>query len=181
MPSQLLPLRRDGFSRPNYLLFMTLRLFTTPLLAAFLLLSTLGCAKKEDDATPVPAAGMASYQLDGRTITCKAQLSIDLNVNGTSLNVHLITTPQPTTGEETLDLYYYKDNTHYNSNYYGTHLIFVTRDTNGSLLPGVGFTADKMTLTALGNGRYSGTFEVKSIYATPTRTITAGVFTEVHQ
>jgi len=47
---------------------MHLRLLTIPLATA-LLLSTLGCAKKEELA---PSVGIGSYKLDSKTITCQA-------------------------------------------------------------------------------------------------------------
>jgi hypothetical protein len=81
---------------------MTLRLFTTPLLAATLLLSTIGCSKKDDPQTQPPSS--ASYVLDGQARTCQATQTTHSASGYDFLTITLTTTPQPARGPEILYL-----------------------------------------------------------------------------
>jgi hypothetical protein len=160
---------------------MNLRLLATPLLATGLLLSTLGCSKKEEAA---PTA-TSSYKLDNATISCQAKASTStVLTNGIStdyLFIDLVTTPEPATGPETLRLYFVKPNVP-TSNTYTLYDIGLANDINTI---GYSFFVTSGTITSTSNGGYSGTFAGKinnSIRSTPApyTTITSGTFTDVH-
>ena len=85
---------------------MNLRLLATPLFAATLLLSTLGCSKKDEpkpDATPT-----AGYTIDGRAVKCNATGVRTTSYGFDALIVTLTTTPQPANGPEMLTLTFTK-------------------------------------------------------------------------
>jgi hypothetical protein len=153
---------------------MKLRFLTTPLLATSLLLTTFGCAKKDDPAA-TPAVGTGSYKLDNTTITCQAKaLTSSASSGGLAydyLEVDLTTTPQPASGPETLKLYFFKPGGQPANAF---TLREITLDTKGSSYP---FSNDVTTLTSPSTSTFSGTFSATASGSVPYRTITAGVFT----
>ncbi|WP_055562808.1 hypothetical protein [Hymenobacter sp. AT01-02] len=156
---------------------MNLGLLATPIAAATLLLSTLGCSKKDDDAKP--AVGMGSYKLDGAAKSCQVNAFTSLGTNGgllyDYLEIDLTTTPAPATGAEVLKLYYLKPAGQPTTAYM---LYDFELATNGGLYS---FSSNVSTLNmAIGN-RYSGTFAGTANQSTPSlpyNTITDGVFTD---
>jgi len=159
---------------------MNLRLFTTPLLVTVLLLSTLGCSKKDEAA----ASATGSYQLDNALITCQATASSSTsNSGGISvdyLTIDLITTPQATTGAETLRLFFVKPNVQSNTTYTLTDILLTTKGTT----PPYHFSVDAAALTSTSSGSFSGTFSGQilkpgGMASGPYTTITSGTFTNV--
>jgi hypothetical protein len=149
-----------------------------PLAAVGLLLTTLGCAKKDDPAA-TPATGTGSYKLDNTTVTCQAKaLTSSASSGGLAydyLEVDLTTTPQPATGAETLKLYFFKPSGKPTNAF---ALTDITLDTKGSTYA---FANDVTTLSSPSTGTFSGTFSATAsapggTVPGPYRTITAGVF-----
>lgn len=159
---------------------MNLRLLDTPLLATGLLLSIIGCSKKDEPA----ASTTGSYKLDNATMSCQATASTSTVItNGISIDylfIDFITTPQPATGPETLRLYFVKPNVPTN-NTYTLYDIGLANDIN--TIP-YSFSVTSATITSTSSGGYSGTFAGKIINSTggtpaPYTTITSGKFTNV--
>ena len=173
---------------------MNPRLLTTPLVAATLLLSTLGCSKK-DAATP---SNSGSYKLDGVLRSCTAtayirtvptsSYSIDI------LTVYLTTTPQPTSGEENLKVIFIKRSGQADTAYHYDYMYLYTK--GETVFPAATYTSDlyaiKSPITStsnngvsaifagswLTNGSPTGTgYPVNSLPAY--RKISDGVFTDV--
>jgi len=140
---------------------MNLRLLTTLVLATTLLLSTLGCSKKQG---PVPEpVGTGSYQLDGSLRTCEAKITTSTtkamggNQNYDYLNVRLTTLPQPPSGAETFVLYFYKLAGQSSSAYQVFNMeLYVKNGVFAST-----FTNDVTTITPTADGGFSGTFSAK--------------------
>ncbi|RZK44619.1 MAG: hypothetical protein EOO61_03155 [Hymenobacter sp.] len=154
--------------------------FAAPL-AATLLLSTLGCSKKDEPATPTTNS---NYKLDNTTTTCQATAALTKASSGgisiDYLTIDLITTPQPTTGMQMLHLYFVKPNTQGNTTYTLREIMYMP---TSSSVPYY-FSVDAATLTTTSNGGFSGTFAGKIINssgspAAPFSTITGGTFTNV--
>lgn len=151
-------------------------------MAATLLLSTLGCSKKDDPTTT--SGNTSSYKLDGTTITCQSKAYASSATSGglttDYLEIHLTTTPQPTSGAETLKLYYYKQSGQAASAY---ALIDASLFTKGGTSQYY-FTNYITTISATSGGGFSGTFSAK--YSSPAGgtapgpyvAITDGVFTD---
>ena len=153
---------------------MMQRLLTTPLLAAGLLLSTLGCAKKEDPApTPAPAPGSSTHTVDGR-VTAGTGLAFPA---GIVLQIGLTSFTDGTSAtRESLILEYYKPNSA--PAYTLTKMTRAVTKTNEFFV-----YTDNLSGTVTENsaGSYSGTFagtapKTASLAAS---TITAGLFTEI--
>ncbi|MGI4865358.1 MAG: hypothetical protein ACRYFZ_15660 [Janthinobacterium lividum] len=163
---------------------LSLRLLATPLVAIALLLSTLGCSKKED---PVPATtyGNGHYKLDGINRNCSVQAVTTTVPSSASqpsyddLKILLPTENSPTS--EYLLLEFSKLTSQPNTAYtLVTMAYFPAGSGTGTL-----YSNNVTTLTATSNGGFLGTFSGKSTSATApgngsTHTITDGVFTEVH-
>jgi hypothetical protein len=160
---------------------MNLRLLPTPLVAATLLLSTLGCSKKEDAQ---PTASTASYKLDGATITCQSKAYTSSATSGglttDYLQIHLTTTPEPASGTETLKLYYARQSGQGASSYVLTDATLFREGGK----PKYYFATYTTTLSATSGGGFSGTFAAKNgspAGTPPTGTnvaITDGTFTD---
>jgi hypothetical protein len=154
---------------------MNLRLLPTPLLATGLLLSTLGCSKKDDPAI----LSQGSYKLDGTTITCQSKAFVSSATSGglsyDYLLVDLTTTPQPASGPETLKLYYQKPAGQPTNAYI---LSTIELSTKGGTF---GFMSTVSTLNTTLGGGFSGTFSATAFRTgtqPPYSTISDGVFTE---
>jgi hypothetical protein len=155
------------------------RLLVMPLLGAALLLSTLGCSKKE---VPSPVPGTGSYKLDGTAKTCQAKASISAGSIGSNtydfLNLEL--SPTPETGNETLRLYLYKLPGAPSSTYLLNNLEIVVKGARNLY----NFAPTSFTLTVTEAGGISGTFSAvvsasSSSVPGPYTTITEGSFTDV--
>ncbi|RZK32408.1 MAG: hypothetical protein EOO63_01435 [Hymenobacter sp.] len=153
---------------------MKLPLLATPLLAA-LLLSTSSCAKKDDPAAS-PATGTGSYTLDGRAVTSKATAVVNTTRTTTGqtydvLDVQLVTTPQPASGPETVDLVFQKP-TGQPSAAYQLNTISLL---NAGRTQSISYANDATTLTTTSGGGFSGTFSATATGSA----IRSGVFTDV--
>jgi len=161
---------------------MKLRSLTIPL-AATLLLSTLGCSKKED-ATPATTWGNGNYKLDGisRNCTVKATLTnFASNGNRPAYDyLQLFLPTENATSQEYLLLEFNKLASQPATAYtLVTMAYFPTGTGTGTL-----YDNDVTTLAATSNGSFSGTFSGKitttTSGTTTTHTITNGTFTGVH-
>ncbi len=157
---------------------MNARLLATPLVATTLLLSTLGCAKK-DDATPASTSNTGSYKLNGRTVNCQARTyfkSYASNSGGPGtdvLSVILTTNPQPAAGKEEFAINFEKASTQPTTAYRPTTIHLVDSD----YPQGLPMRNDLTTLSTTSSS-VSGTFAATGTN-TPGTSITAGVFTDV--
>lgn len=154
---------------------MKLPSLATPLLAAVLLLGPVGCSKKDDPAA-TPAAGTGSYTLDGRAVACKATAVVNTTRTTTGqnydvLDVQLVTTPQPQSGPETVDLLFQKLSGQSNTAYQLTSISLL----NGGRAQSIGYANDATTLTTTSGGGFSGTFSATATGSA----IRSGVFTDV--
>jgi hypothetical protein len=158
-----------------------MRLLTTPLLATTLLLSTLGCSKKDDPAAA--SVGTGSYKLDATTITCQAKAYPSSATSGgltyDYLEIDLTTTPQPASGAETLKLYFFKQGGQSSSAYQLNDIALFTKGNTTSPY----YFANQVTTLTPNNGGFSGSFSGQASNPIggvpgPYTAITAGVFTD---
>jgi hypothetical protein len=160
---------------------MNIRLLTTPLLATGLLLSAVGCSKKED-ATPAPNTG--SYQLDSIRLSGQATASLSGGSIGSTrydfLEVNLLPTSQNAEGIERLKLLFYKVPGSPAATYLLNNLSLYTK---GNTAP-YNFASSGFTLSVDSDGSFSGAFSGRvqassSMIPGPYTTITNGVFIKV--
>lgn len=153
--------------------------FPTTLLIAALLLSTLGCSKKEE-AKPTAATG--SYTFDGVRKPCVVNSTLSL-VNSfhptyDELTITLTPLSQPTGGGEAVALGFHKTPGGPATDYRLAVLVYTSDVASSGKL----YTVDVTTLQEAA-GSYEGTFAGSAIYigySPPgTHTITDGVFTNV--
>jgi hypothetical protein len=154
---------------------MLLRLLSTSLLAITLLLSTVGCSKK-DDPTAAPTLGTGSYKLDGLTITGQATAAIGSVTSGSQttnlLYIHISDTPTLQSNTKTALLIFQKTPAQPTSAYVLTQINYAK---DGQLQSDEYATNTVATLTETSNGVFSGTF---SGTASPSgSTIRDGIFT----
>ena len=172
-------LRRGGVQ--PIILPMMLRLLATSLTTVLLLAGTLGCSKKADPAGPVLNTG--SYKLDGMTVTCQVKAYDEsyyrAGVYYEYLNVNLTTTPAPASGEQLLELVYFRSSPTGPYELSTTYLF-----DKGSPVLTCAFTSTAATAVIASDGSLAGTFAAKedghSGTPPPYTAITAGVFTNVH-
>ena len=159
---------------------MTVRFLPTPLLATALLLSAFGCSKKEA-ASPTPSTG--SFQLDGSSLSGQAKATRSAgSIGGTAYDfLDLDLTPsQAAGGVNQLRLRLYKVPGSPATTYLLNNML-VYSGSNGSPY---NFAGTDFTLTATGEGSFSGRFAGKVSAASsaipgPYTTLTNGVFTTV--
>jgi hypothetical protein len=163
---------------------MRLRLLAMPSISTALLLSTLGCSKKDDLTSILPAGtGIASYKLDGKTITCTVQVdggyaqgSGHSGLNYDFVSVTLKTTPEPADGPEILKLTYSRPNV--GADYQLSDPLYYY--TKGSLDATWDFSAIAGKVMLKSQGGFAGTFTGQArVYGSmppPYTDITAGVF-----
>jgi len=161
---------------------MNLRLLATPLLATGLLLSTLACSKKEEDAKPVVTPNVGSYKLDGQLFNREAKAFEYPNRVGfyeDQLQIQLTSPVTAPTGPDNLLLAFGKPVGSAVSAYRFISATTITWPSGSSPLQTRSFTKDlKFTLSATPGGGYSGTFSASN-NGTPSSLITDGVFTDV--
>jgi len=151
-------------------------LLTTTFLAAGLLLSTLGCSKKQDPSAQ-SLANIGSYVYNGQVKNCTTKATLDTGNGANLLGIDLTTTPQPATGSETLRLLFQKSAAQPVSAY---TLVQIQQVYGGAVF--ALYNADSFTITSTSGGGFSGTFSSISHYSNPAITpqnFTNGVFTDV--
>ncbi|MGI4873868.1 MAG: hypothetical protein ACRYFX_22125 [Janthinobacterium lividum] len=166
---------------------MLLRLRSSSLLAALLLLGTLSCSKKqEDDPTPAVASDTGSYKLDGQLVTCPKVTVFEYPNRGglgaDELQIQLI---QPVTATSTGDnmlLSFLKNGNAPVSTYYlksATHLTGLSTNNINWRLYNMNC---QFTIASTASGGYTGTFSCTSPgTGWPSASqLTEGVFTNVH-
>jgi hypothetical protein len=164
---------------------MKLPVLVTPIAALILVLSTLGCSKK-DDATPDPIVVNGSYKLDGVLKSCQVKadtttFSTDPLHSFEQLQLSLITVPQPASGKESVSLVLTKPQGQARSAYFVTGMSYTPDGSNTGYM----YNTASCTVTTTNSGGFSGTFSGKNIgfdgkpYSSLTPTITDGVFTEL--
>jgi hypothetical protein len=170
---------------------MIARPFFSSLVVATFLVLCAGCSKKTDpDAPTVPLSSAGSYDLNSRIsssgavanrrITAQVRtITTSDNLND-QMEVRLITTPQPATGEEHILLTFSKGKGQPATAYrYFGGSYYTSAAQYGSLL-----TNDVATIVPTNDGGFSGTFSAKRSEqaGTPNQTdytLTNGVFTNV--
>lgn len=154
---------------------MKLRLFAISLTTVTLLLSMLGCSKK-DDATLISATG--SYKLDNVTKNCKVVVYIRDAASNTQLTISLSTVPEPQNGPEVVQLFYTKLPGQPNTSY---SLVSTTLVANNSAYVTVAtsYATTRTLLTVGSNGLCRGTFGGASITFGNNSVISDGVFDNV--
>jgi hypothetical protein len=153
---------------------MEKHLLATPLVAIALLLSTLGCSKKNDPAAEHPAI-VASYMLSGTLIKCTASSQVVTSGLGTDyLTLTLTTTPQPATGAQRLQLTFTKSTGQPLAAYQLLNLSMFQGNTTFQ-----GYIPDRSTFTSSSSSSVSSNFSSTSIYPTIASDITSGIFTDV--
>ena len=159
---------------------MDVRLLPTPFIAFALFLSAFGCSKEK---APSPAPSTGSFQIDGIAISGQATVTRSAgSIGGTSYDLlDLDLTPtQATGGVNRLRLSLYKAPGSPATTYLLNNLS-VYAGSNGSPY---NFAGTAFTLTATGDGSFSGRFAGKvsassSAIPGPYTTISNGVFTTV--
>ena len=159
---------------------MNVRLLTTPFVAFALFLSAFGCSKEEAAS---PARSTGSFHIDGISLSGQATATHSAgSIGGTSYDLlDLDLTPNPATGGVTrlrLSLYKAPGSP---ATTYSLNNMSVYSGSNGSPY---NFAGTAFTLTATGDGSFSGRFAGKvsassSAIPGPYTTITNGVFTTV--
>jgi len=142
-----------------------------------LLLSVLGCTKKDG---PAPSVGTGSYNLDSRMITSQATAdTLTASGGGTTsvfLNILLTETPSKQNDTQYFHIGFVKSAGQPNTAY---RLIMLSTDKINQL--GTVYNNNvKVTLSETSKGVYSGTFSGNfSSLNLPSSTVTDGVFTNV--
>jgi hypothetical protein len=158
---------------------MRIRLLATPLVSAALLLSTLGCSKKDDpEANPT---NTGTYTLNGVVTPCQVIVSTRSgranNLIADYLDLQLTPTDPQRSGEAVF-VYFIKSIDAPTSTY---ELSLITFSSSAGSLPfAVNYSAPdaSATLSKLSGGGYSGTFSAK-FNRFSNQVITAGAFTNV--
>lgn len=155
-------------------------LLATPLVAATLLLSILGCSKKDEDAKPVVTPNVGSYKLDGQLFDREAKAFEYPNRTGfyeDQLQIQLTSPVTAPTGPDNLLLAFGKPVGSPVSAYRFINATLITWPTGSSPLQTSTFAKDlKFTLSTTPAGGYSGTFSASNNGSSSL--ITDGVFTD---
>lgn len=160
---------------------MNLRLLATPLLATGLLLSTLGCSKKDEDAKP--AIGTASYKLNGVTRTCQVKATVSVITNNATPNdlllLTLTTTPEPVGGKEVTNLYLSKAVGQPTSAYHPYSFDYSGKSvSSGAYLSNILYNNITTYISQTSGGGFSGTFKATT-NPTTYGPISDGVYTDI--
>jgi hypothetical protein len=171
---------------PSYLCFMRLCLLTIPFTYTALLLSALGCTKKDDpNATP---SNTGSYKLDGRATIFKAQCFLYLGrdtANRPTNTLVIRLTESSQAPNETANVVFSKYESEPASAYI-LRSVDIIQASPPSPVPTTRPYQDarQFTISPTGSGGFSGTFTAHSDSSTysgrPSSAVTDGVFTDVH-
>jgi hypothetical protein len=157
---------------------MTIRLLTIPLVTSGLLLSMLGCSKKDDPARTTPV-GTGSYTYDGTLVNCQASATTTSGLYKGQKQYYLYITLQPTPklpAGESVRAEFVKLEGQPNTAY---RFIGITYFADSSLLVHTLHTNNTAgTIIETNSGSFTGTF-AGTDFSNPGHTISAGTFTEV--
>ncbi|MBG8554183.1 hypothetical protein [Hymenobacter guriensis] len=143
-----------------------------------LLWNAAACSsKKNDEPTPAPTA---SYQLNGQQVTCQVRAAASTDAGYDYLEMICTTTPQPTSGAETLHVLFYKASSSPNTAYEVADIFFKNSD-HPQDAP---FDNDMATLEPNSDGSFSGSFsgrrtELAGTIYQKDYVLTAGTFANV--
>lgn len=157
---------------------MTLRLFTTPLLAATLLLGTLGCSKKDDPVAPTTTIGKGSYTLAGTSVSGDARAYVTTANLGNGqidlLQIVIVDTPQLQSNTKSLLVAFQKPVGQPTSAYQLAYINYGigSATTSSATFPS---SSSAATLTEVSSGVYSGTFSGTG--SSQLNPLTNGIFT----
>jgi hypothetical protein len=157
---------------------MRTALFTLPLLAATLLLSSVGCAPQEDLASTLSVESSSSYQLDGQLVRSQAEVTTSgmerFNERGYErfdlVSVSLTTRSQPAQEYPCLILDFERPVGQVNGPYHLKSILYLKGNNDAPVF----YDNVQATLTKTGHDLFSGTFSATSPNE---RTITKGIFT----
>jgi hypothetical protein len=146
-------------------------------LISLLLLSTLGCSKKDDPATPT--IGTSSYKVSGRLVTGQARATLQplgASQQTQVLYISLSDTPtyQPTT--QTVLLTFEKPVGQSSAAYQLTAMPYSPNGTPSADI--VRYANDVTTIRETSTGVFSGTFSGNSTSPYTGSTLSEGVFTD---
>lgn len=153
---------------------MPLHLPSIYTLATLLLVSMLGCSKKDDPAV-TPAIGTGSYNLDGQIIRFQAKADTSSGPGSNYLDIKTTEVGKAPNDTHYLNLSFAKPIGTPSTTY---HLVGIST-THGPRL-GLLYTSTTMTLDATQKGVFSGTFS--ATFSGPqlgNSTLSEGVFTNV--
>jgi hypothetical protein len=157
---------------------MTLRLLTIPALTSGLLLSMLGCSKKDDPTRTTPV-GTGSYTYDGTLVNCQASATTTSKLYKGQHQYYLYVTLQPTpklSASKSVRAEFVKLEGQPNTAY---RLFAVTYFADSSLVVHTLHTNNTAgTITETSSGSFTGTF-AGTDFSNPAHTISAGTFTDV--
>ncbi|MDO7884253.1 hypothetical protein [Hymenobacter cheonanensis] len=137
---------------------MMLRLLSPSVLTALLLVSALGCTKKDDPA-PTPAVGTGSYKVTRDAISGQARAFLSANVNSTKvdvLSISLTDTPTLQSNTRTVNVFFQKPTGQPSTAYQLTEIVYYPNNTNP--LDMLTFASSTATLKETSSGVFSGTF-----------------------
>lgn len=156
---------------------MNLRLLFTPLVATTLLLSTLGCSKKDDPATP--AVGTGSYKVSNRLVTGQSRAALQPVAAGQQtqvLYIYLSDTPTFQATTQTVLLTFEKPIGQSSTAYQLTAMTYSPDGISNATM--VTYANDVTTIRETSTGVFSGTFSGKSTSPYTGSTLSEGVFTD---
>ncbi|GAB3638255.1 hypothetical protein GCM10027422_38450 [Hymenobacter arcticus] len=143
-----------------------------------LLVSTLGCSKKNDPAA-TPAIGTGSYKISGRLVSGQSRAYVQATATGQKTNVLYISlsdTPTLQNNTQTVLLTFEKPVGQPSTAYQLTAMVYAPNNTNS--FDAVSFNNQVTTIQETSTGVFSGTFSGNSSTAPATGvTLTEGVFT----
>jgi hypothetical protein len=157
---------------------MFLRLLTQTTVARLLLVSTLGCSKKDDPAA-TPAIGTGSYKVTGNAISGQARAFLSANVNSTKvdvLSISITDTPTLQSTTRTVNVFFQKPTGQSSTAYQLTEIVYYPNNTNP--LDMLTFANSTATIKETSTGVFSGTFSGSSTKPTAGIILSEGVFTD---
>jgi hypothetical protein len=159
---------------------MLLRLFPKSTLAVLFLVSTLGCAKKDDPAA-TSSLGTGSYQISGRLVAGQARAYLQATTGGQKTTVLYITlsdTPTLQSTTQSVLLTFEKPTDQPSTAYQLTAMTYSPNNTNN--LEMVTYANNVTTIQETSAGVFSGTFSGNSVTPYTGSVLSEGVFTAAH-
>lgn len=166
---------------------MNIRLLATPLVAATLLLSTLGCSKKDDPTVTTPTtANTGSYKRDGVAVASTASARYDSfqqnNQTVYVLYINLVESGQGVTDPRIATLEFQSIGSN-STGAFRLYQITYRQQYSPTLITTYPASTTVATVTSAGPSSFSGTFSGTGMlnYAVNTPSVLSdGVFTDAH-